>query len=253
MREYSNKYKPEHKIKDSLSGARPRYTNQKLVEYNTISSPRSNKIKTTKKPLNNPISGLIRKVKAFFSETVRPNIMMPEPLQKVSAPFFTTYRLVTQYFSSTNLAGKNIQQPLLQRDKDARLRPNIINEEIIAILQKSIASHPAETAVAKNYNGEVLGTIEQVTYDEEKNIQYVILNCANFFGNNNRYFAVPALSTFIKIDENEQIVINLDENELKLAMGISAEKCPKLSLTFGQSVYELYNYRAPAGTPVDVK
>src|SRR5699024_5680960 len=177
------KYNTEH---NSLPGTRPRSTNQKLVEYNSLSSRRSNKIKARKKPQGNPISGLIRKVKTFFSETVRPKIMMPESLQKVGAPFSTTYRLVTQYFNSPNLiSGKNIQQPLLRQERDARLRPNIINEEIISILQKNIASHPAETAGAKNHHGEFLGTIEQVTYDEEKNIQYVILNCANFFGNNN--------------------------------------------------------------------
>lgn len=97
-------------------------------------------------------------------------------------------------------------------------------------------------AEVRNHKGELLGRIKKITYDEHNNIQYIILHCANFFGGKNRYFAVPASSGLMELSGDRKVILKLDKNDLKLAKGISADRCPPPSLSFGPSIYELYNF-----------
>lgn len=118
---------------------------------------------------------------------------------------------------------------------------DVINEEIIMKLRNSLTSH-AMSAEIRNHKGEFLGRIKGIRYDDKNNLQYIILHCTNFFGGGNRYFAVPASSDLMELSEEGKVVLKVDKNDLKLAKGVSADKCPPPSFPFGPSIYELYNY-----------
>lgn len=96
---------------------------------------------------------------------------------------------------------------------------------------------------AENSSGAYLGEIVEVTGNASgEGIDYVILKNDEFFGGEERYFAIPASSTFIAAIEDE-LVFNLEKNDLKLAKGVPAAECPKPIKKFGETVYEIYNYQ----------
>lgn len=141
----------------------------------------------------------------------------------------------------------NLPRPLQKKqDSSQQMEIDAINEEIIMKLRNSLTSH-AMSAEIRNHKGEFLGRIKKITYDDKNKIQYIILHCTNLFGGGNRYFAVPASSCLLELSEEGKVVLKVDKNDLKLAKGVSADKCPPPSLPFGPSIYELYNYSDSTG------
>lgn len=128
--------------------------------------------------------------------------------------------------------------PLDNQDSSQQMEIDVIDEETMMKLRNSLTIG----AKLRNHKGEFLGRIKELTYDDNNQIQYMILHCTSFFGEGNRYFAVPVSSDLLKLSKEGKILLEVDKNDLKLAKGISADKCPPPSLSFGPSIYELYNY-----------
>ncbi len=106
----------------------------------------------------------------------------------------------------------------------------------------SILAQPKDAEVVDN-NGRFLGSLAGTIPENPQDIcEYVILKSEEFFGRGNRFFAVPANSSLITIDEEGKIIIQLKRDDLQFARGISADKVPKPNLKYGLSVFELYNY-----------
>lgn len=97
---------------------------------------------------------------------------------------------------------------------------------------------------AANYKGEFMGRIVEIKYDRiEGNAQYVILSSNKYFGNRDRYFAIPACAKMIKITRSGKVVLNINDDDLQLAKRVSEEECPKPIFEFDPSIYALYDYR----------
>lgn len=95
---------------------------------------------------------------------------------------------------------------------------------------------------ATNHNGEVMGKIIDFIYDKTGRImQYIVLETNEIFGRKSRHFAIPITEQFLQISRNS-VMINADKNEMKLAKGIPAEKCPVPIFEIAPLIYELFNY-----------
>lgn len=89
-------------------------------------------------------------------------------------------------------------------------------------------------------NGEYLGKIAGITHDEENwNIEYLILECDGFLDKRNHVFAIPASDYFIKLTKSKNVILCLSKEALYFARRIAYNKCPKLNLKNGGSLYEL--------------
>ena len=112
-------------------------------------------------------------------------------------------------------------------------------------MQNEIFLKSAKSAI-RNKDGDYIGQVAEVTIDSEgKNLEYLILRTEQFFGSNERFFAIPVCPELITIDEGGTIILKADKDKLQFARGISVNKCPKPKLEFGSTIYELYNYNAP--------
>lgn len=95
----------------------------------------------------------------------------------------------------------------------------------------------------KNHHGEILGIIEDVLIDEERQIpEYLILSCHDLFGNSQRYFAIPAQPLLINIGKNNKITVPVEKDVLKVATGIHVDECPKFDPDISDSIFELLRY-----------
>ncbi|WP_372636462.1 PRC-barrel domain-containing protein [Fodinibius sp.] len=144
--------------------------------------------------------------------------------------------------------AKNLKKPLQEeQDRSQQVEEiDALDEEIIVKLRNALASH-AIGAEIQNHKGEYLGRIKKITFDDKNKLQYIIVHCTSFFGGGNRYFAIPAFSGLLELSKEGEVVLKVDKNDLKLAKGISADKCPPPNLPFGPSIYELYNYNDSTG------
>lgn len=95
----------------------------------------------------------------------------------------------------------------------------------------------------ENHKGEILGTIDDIRVDEQRNIpEYLILCCHDLFGEGNRYFAIPAHPLLINFDQYDKITIPVEKEDLKVATGVHADECPKFDPQFSESIFELLHY-----------
>jgi hypothetical protein len=106
----------------------------------------------------------------------------------------------------------------------------------------SILTQTNNTEVINN-SGKLLGRLAGTIPKNPQDIcEYVILKSEEFFGRGYRFFAVPANSSLIQVNEEGKIIIQLKMDDLQFARGVSADKVPKPNLKYGLSVFELYNY-----------
>lgn len=104
----------------------------------------------------------------------------------------------------------------------------------------------------KNHNGEILGKIDNILVDEERNIpEYLILSCHDLFGGGRRYFAIPAQPLLINIGRNKNITIPIEKDALKVATGIHVDECPKFDPEISNSIFELLYYAKPSPKEID--
>lgn len=95
---------------------------------------------------------------------------------------------------------------------------------------------------ATNYKNELMGNIIDLIYDKTGSIaQYIVLETNEMFGRKIRHFAIPVTEQFLQISGNS-VVIKADKDEMKLAKGIAAEKCPVPIFEIAPLIYELFNY-----------
>lgn len=88
----------------------------------------------------------------------------------------------------------------------------------------------------KNTGGIYLGKIIEITRNESgSSIEYAILRSDL----DDRHFAIPVSSRFIKITEAGQIVLQMSKKELYLVNGIQYEKCLSPNFQSNPSVFEL--------------
>lgn len=98
----------------------------------------------------------------------------------------------------------------------------------------------------KNHRGKPIGKIVEVVCGrDDDNIEYVILQSKNLYGEGGRFFAVPASTALIKITTGGKIVLQADKDELQHARSITFDKCPKPTFHFEPSIFELYHYNQP--------
>lgn len=99
----------------------------------------------------------------------------------------------------------------------------------------------------RNHKGESMGKIVEVIRDKvQKNIQYVVLQCDTMPDMKNRFFAIPASTTLIKITTGGQIVLKVDKEEVQQANSIPFDQCPKPNFQFKPSIFEIHQYEVPA-------
>lgn len=92
----------------------------------------------------------------------------------------------------------------------------------------------------KSSNGEYLGKVSEITLDEDgKYIEYLILQSNGFLDEHDRYFAIPASSTFITLTASKNVILRLSKDALYYAKRIAADKCPKPDFKNGSALYEL--------------
>lgn len=180
-------------------------------------------------PIRKTIKEFIKKAKSFISNKTK--------LSELNGSFISKFRYVTQYFSLPKTSDAKKQQTL--RHKASKL--NAVDDKIIRKLQDYTSTSSSRKKI-KNHNGDYLGTIQKLTFDDENNIRYVILYSTNLFGKKDRYFAIPLSPDLIELTEKGKLIMKLNKDQLRLAKGITAQKCPKPSLEFGQSIYELYSF-----------
>lgn len=98
-------------------------------------------------------------------------------------------------------------------------------------------------AKANNNNGKFLGNVAGMIQNTTGEVlEYIVLKSNIFFGRGDRFFAIPAQSSLIRVTKQGKVIIYLKEDDLQFARGISADSCPEPSLINGFSVFELYNY-----------
>lgn len=98
----------------------------------------------------------------------------------------------------------------------------------------------------KNKKGKTLGEVTEVTYGDSKDQpEYIIIKSKWFYGEDDRFFAIPASTTLASTNDDDDIVLKITENDLRLAKRIPANQCPKPSMQFAQPIYELYRYQEP--------
>lgn len=217
-------------------------------EINNVHFNHPGKIKEDDVSLQNVskiIKGFIQKATSFISEVSLRKFTAPVLTPRFNTSITTKFRLLAQYLKLPAFfaSAAPLQRTLKEKQDDSR-PINVVDEEIILKLQNALSFHQATGGTkVTNQKGEFLGKIKKLTYNNEKEIQYIILNCTEFFGRRNRYFAVPASSNLLELSEKGELILKLNKNDLRLAKGISAKKCPEPNLPFGPSIYELYNYK----------
>lgn len=238
MKKFTDSYDAETPLNRSLSRMPKRSAGEKPQ------SPFSGHISKSKRQpkrtnsIPKSLKEFIRKAKSLNTRDLFQNFRIPVSLPGFRASIVKKIRRWTRYFSIPGLLTVDRLKETAKNAQNTDQQFGIINEEIITELENNRSSD----IKIKNHKDELLGAIKKITYNEEENIQYIILNCSDFFGKKNRYFAIPASSALLKLTEKGEIVVKLDKNDLKLARGISANRCPEPSLKFEPSVYELYNY-----------
>lgn len=114
---------------------------------------------------------------------------------------------------------------------------------MVQALQTDLLSRSIGISI-KNHNGEPIGKIVEVVSGRDRDtIEYVILQSKNLYGSGDRFFAVPASTDLIKITTGGKIVLHADKDELQRAKGTTFDRCPKPTLHFEPSIFELYNYK----------
>lgn len=104
----------------------------------------------------------------------------------------------------------------------------------------------------KNHKGEILGKIDDIKIDEERKIpEYLILCCEDLFGDGNRYFAIPVQPLLINFDKDNDIIIPVEKDSLKIATGISVDSWPKFDPEISDSIFELLRYENSLGKKRD--
>jgi hypothetical protein len=94
-----------------------------------------------------------------------------------------------------------------------------------------------------NNNGTLLGRLAGTIPNNPGDIlEYVILRSKEFFGRGDRFFAIAANSSLIKVSEEGIITVQLKKDDLQFARGVSADNIPKPNPKYGLPVFELYNY-----------
>lgn len=100
-------------------------------------------------------------------------------------------------------------------------------------------------AEVTNHKGERIGKVAEVKKDTSgKKIEYIVVCSDELFGNRNRYFAIPACSSRIKINKNGNLTLYIDKETLQIATGVHARDCPKINPAFSESILELYHYES---------
>lgn len=95
-----------------------------------------------------------------------------------------------------------------------------------------------------NSDGDYVGEIVEITRDKNnKYIEYLILKSDEFFGRGSRFFAIPASSSLVNIQDSGNIILQANKDDLQFAKGVAVDKCPKPDFRIGQNIYELYKYK----------
>lgn len=94
----------------------------------------------------------------------------------------------------------------------------------------------------ENHRGTILGKLVEIKCDEDRTPRHLILCCPNLRGNQ-RYFAVPATSSLIEINQQDKIKLWVDEEVLRIVLGISASKYSNADSKASGSLFELYGYQ----------
>lgn len=95
----------------------------------------------------------------------------------------------------------------------------------------------------RNHKGEILGKVDDIKIDEERRIpEYLILSSQDLFGDGNRYFAIPVQPLLINFDRNNNIIIPVEKDSLKVATGINVDSWPKFDPEISDSIFELLRY-----------
>lgn len=111
-----------------------------------------------------------------------------------------------------------------------------LKEREIDMVKKFIGSS------IKNPDGEKMGFIAGVftTHKHEK-AEYIILGCDHLFGDNTRYFAVPASSEMISVSD-KNVNLQIGKDQLMQTKRISLNKCPKPLFDLEPLIYELTDF-----------
>lgn len=98
----------------------------------------------------------------------------------------------------------------------------------------------------KNAREEYLGEIIEITRNSYGDrIEYVILKSSQLLDREDRYFAIPASSTLLRITEAGEIILTVSKDDLHLANGITPDKCPSPNFRMNPAVFELFEYNEP--------
>lgn len=113
------------------------------------------------------------------------------------------------------------------------------------LLQKAVSE-----SVYSNKRNNIPSRITEITFNTNKEAQYIIIATHSFAGKKERYFAIPILPAFIELDDSGKLLFNLDREDLILAKRIHFDNCPTIKENgFFPSVYEVYGYEPPNRTP----
>lgn len=93
-----------------------------------------------------------------------------------------------------------------------------------------------------NYLGEIIEITRSAT---DATIEYAILKSDQLFDQEERYFAIPASSSLIKITEAGEIILLTSKDELHHANGIMQEQCPRPDFQVKPTIFELIEYNGP--------
>ncbi len=103
--------------------------------------------------------------------------------------------------------------------------------------------------VIYNTKNKVIGRIADITEDEKNKSNYLILSSDLFSRFGSRYFAIPLTKTFVKITDEEKIVLNIKKDDLTGAKGIDFDRSfIRKGNSILQSIYELIGYHSSSGT-----
>lgn len=99
----------------------------------------------------------------------------------------------------------------------------------------------------KNAQDQYLGEIIEITRDAAGEfIEYAILKTDEMFSEKGRYFAIPVSSSLIKITEAGEIILMISVDQLDQANEIKANQCPSPDFNMTPSIFQLFDYKAPA-------
>ncbi len=113
-------------------------------------------------------------------------------------------------------------------------------------LLKTALVNALTTRSVRNKENYELGCVTEITFDGNKEAQYVILAANHFSGKEERYFAIPVSLAFMEIDNRGKVVFNLEDDDLIFAKRVRFDECPTIKENnFFPSLYEVYGYEAP--------